>query len=323
MSLTEFQVIPPRSPLARNVVDVDGFSFILDHLSTDNVLAKAVMTQTEYEQEKMAVQTMSGHRAFGDEYIDGSKTALFELDRIDLPTFVPVLFLGVDPNAGSLTKSDLACCALFPTASRRCVIAGLMSFAAGNVLDEQRSIQSFISHLRTDPAFRNSIIVPIVENNMKYECVRILTYMNPNLGNFVLPKFGQKLRDGPSTTAEIKVEWRDTVLWLMANQLLRFSARVLTMSGCSGQPPNLDYDSPEVFDLLRTQMRGMRFYRTETGKLSMTGKNMGKNPRDDLCNAVLIAVTNHIAFMQADSDMNQQLVPSLRKLGYNSIFPSG
>jgi hypothetical protein len=280
-------------------------------------LQKALMTEDEYAQERQAVITASGERAIPQVYIRGTDQSLFELPKNKLPSCVPVLFIGIDPSGGSLTKSDLAMVALFPTPSGQFVVTAMMSFGAAMPVDEEKAVVSFVSAIRKNPVFKSSIIVPIVEANMKWSVYYILNYFRRNeLAPIWMPSFGiEDEKSAVFTTVATKIGWAKNTQLLLSRKLVRFSVPCLTIMGDSVTGIHIGYEQRQLFDLLESQMTNYKFFLTRTGQLSLTGKAQGTNPRDDLVNAFFICLINSIPFCQPESDAGSKLGAFLKRSG--------
>lgn len=291
-----------------------------DHLSTDNQLQKALMSEEEYDQETQAIITTVGRRAFSDNMVYDSEGSFMCLPRYNTPQHVPVVFLGIDPTGGSLTSSDFAVSAMYCTADFTMVICGLLAASVDDHLDEEKAFRLFMRALRKNPSFERSVFIPIIEVNLKINARHILNYMIPELGPFHFATFGSNNTIGPLTKIDDKLDWVHTARFYMGHRSLRFADQVVTVTA-KQRNVHVTLNSRELFEELKNQMLGYKFYKTPTGKDTTNGKN-GNRTKDDLIDAVFIALSHSISFNQDGNPANRELrTNTLDKLGYE-LFPS-
>lgn len=287
-----------------------------DHLGGENKLQKAVMSKTELDQEIRAIITISGEPAFPAAYIDDSDTALFQQPRVDLSAIgtVPVAFLGIDPSGLSPKSSDIGAALIFFTERRRVVIAGMMSISTDNIAQMEHSFSAFLQKVRSFDCFRSTVIVPLIENNMKFQAQVMREFLKTSLGPFHFPEYGTNGDQvGPLTDINVKLNWIFMARWLILDRLLRFSRPVITL-GAGGDKDVPAEDGRHAFQMFKEQALGYKFYKTPQGKWTVNGKNDGRT-KDDLFDAVFIAATNGHAFAQEGNPHRVRLDGLLKRLG--------
>lgn len=287
---------------------------IPDHLGGENKLQRAIMSDDEMDNELRAIITVSGEPAFPTHWIEGGKGCLLEQERVPLPDKVPCAFLGVDPSGLSLRTSDLAVSLVYFTEQHKAVVAGMMSLSTDSLVQMEEAFYAFLTKIRQTRAFRATCLVPLIEVNLKGTAQMIRNYMRPQHGPWFFPTFGSENDQvGPLTDINAKLDWVMNTRRLILDKLFRFSAPLLTLGGGGKEEVRVGTNDNAVFRMFFDQAKAYKFYRTPQGKLTANGKEGGRS-KDDLYDAVLIAITHGTAFCQEGNVHRRKLDGYLKQL---------
>lgn len=297
-----------RGDSCYHVMDV-----IPDHITGDTSLQKAIMSDSEYDEEMHAIGVQIGKQCFEEKLI----TTLIRLPRVRIPDNVPVTIVAVDPSGLAPQSSQQAAAALVPCDNGEMMLVGISALDAETPSDAEDGIVDFVRTLLRVPGLRDTVIVPIVESNMSFQAQRIIQVLKERSGARIFhPRFvdkdGRPIA-GPLTDNGVKHDWIFSMGHMFRRQLVRISDPFVAQHHL--EPPSTEIaDVATVLEILRQQASNYRYYPTPKG-LGWTVSGKGQHERDDVMNAVMIGICNGLPIQSEHSEIATDLRRECRTLG--------